>query len=388
MNFEYFQTLVSNAAFDEIKVIGKDLEKDDQPYHIMGMTLKDKKAVLYVLEAPSYLICEEEYRECKEAVCEKTHRDSLKENMVSDRNQSFFMHIREFQNEDITWEAAGAQSGAISAADYGEAYVLFMKMSMAGWKVSEDSPFYDMDWNRFAITNIELRGEFESLPEWGEEIQVSYDIMPEQYPIEKPVLLECGKTTDIEFSLEDGRPAVCHINKIELIDIWEGQEKRFEEPEYKKRLLEHMSESEFEEMKQNFFHILEEHCPKGKCFLGIEYECSEESIGLNFYDKEYLDSVPQPSSGSCSAMMMRHKPEQEIGSHGLKLKGEIIQKPLDKGTETLEAELFGYYTKIEQKKCRLADLLYTPVPEVVIGEEEKAELVSCYNLIKPVVTAD
>ena len=131
---------------------------------------------------------------------------------------------------------------------------------------------------------------------------------------------------------------------------------------------------------------MEEHCPRGKCYIALEYECSEENIGLNFYDKEYLDSVPQSSSRSCSSMMMRNKPKKETGIHGLKLRGEIIQKPLDKDTENLEAELFCYYTMVEKKSCKLSELVFQPgpkVPEYILTEEEKERLVSRYNLIKP-----
>lgn len=358
MNFEYFQGLISNAEFDEIKVIGKDIKKDNQWYHIIGMTLKDKNAALYVLEAPIYLADRHELEEpFQKFSYERTHRISLKHSMESE-NQSFFLHIREFQNGDKSYETAGAQSGALMQNDCFEAYMLFMKMNQARWKLSEDSPFYDIGWERIAVTNIELRGEFESLPEWEEDMQVLYDSIPERCPIEKPVLLECGKTMDIEFPLADGNSAVCYINKIDIIDIWASQEKRFADPEYKERMLQHISVDEFEEMKKNFYKILEEHCPRGKCFMAIEYECSEENIGLTFYDKEYLDTVPQPSSGSCSSLMMFNKPDTETGSHGLKLRGEIIQKPLDKDVQALEAELFAYHKMVEKKSCRLADLLY------------------------------
>ena len=84
--------------------------------------------------------------------------------------------------------------------------------------------------------------------------------------------------------------------------------------------------------------------------------------------------------------MMRHKPEKETGIHGLKLRGEIIQKPLDKDALSLEAELFSYYTMVEKKSCKLSELVFQPRPKVlerVLTEEEKERLVSRYNLIKP-----
>lgn len=384
MNFKYFQRLISNTEFDEIKVIGKDVKKDEQNYHIIGMTLKDKNAVLYVLEAPDYLMDRSDLEEEGPIFPEeRTHRNSLKDSMERDRHRSFFLRIREFQNDDNSYGTAGAQSGALMQNDYFEAFMLFMKMNQAGWKLSEDSPFYDIPWDFLAVTNIELCDGFDSLPEWEEDMEILYDSISETYPIEKPVFLECGKTIDIEFSLEDGSTAICYINKIELIDIWASQEKRFADPDYRERMLLHMSEDELEKMKMDLYKILEEHCPRGKCFMAIEYECSDEKIGLQFYDKEYLDTVPQPSSGSCSSLMMRNKPDIENGSHGLKLRGEIIQKPLDKDAQMLEAELFAYYKMVEKKSCKLSELIYVPLPKHVITEEEKEAVVAKYNLIKP-----
>ena len=306
--------------------------------------------------------------------------------MEEDNHQSLFLHIREFRCGERSYEVAGGQSGAFKENDYLEAYMLFIKMQQAGWKVSEESPFYHLLWEILAITTIELRDEFDSIPEWKEEIEILYDTNFKRYPVEKPVLLECGKTADIAFGLEDGKQAMCYINKIELHDIWAEQDERFADPVYRERVLQHISEEEFEKMKEDFYRILEEHCPRGKCYIALEYECSEENIGLNFYDKECLDSVPQPSSGSCSSMMMHHKPEKETGIHGLKLRGEIIQKPLDKDTESLEAELFCYYTMVEKKSCKLSELVFQLRPKVlepILTEEEKERLVSRYSLIKP-----
>ena len=50
MNFEIFNEFYKNADFDEVKVIGKDVEKEGRPYYILGMTLKEKKASLHILE--------------------------------------------------------------------------------------------------------------------------------------------------------------------------------------------------------------------------------------------------------------------------------------------------------------------------------------------------
>jgi len=156
---------------------------------------------------------------------EKTPRESLKESMESQRKESYFLHTRELQSGDRSYETAGASSGPLRNSDYCEAYMLFIKMLEAGWKLPKDSLFYEVSWECLAITAIELRDEYETLPDWPDEMQVLVDSMPGSHAIEIPVLLECDKTLDLTFEMADGSQAVCYINRIYMVDIWEEQER-------------------------------------------------------------------------------------------------------------------------------------------------------------------
>ncbi|MBE5955828.1 MAG: hypothetical protein E7253_05190 [Lachnospiraceae bacterium] len=343
MNYQYFQHLYRQSLYDEIKIIGKDIKRDEGWYHILGMTLKNKQAFLCVIEMMDYTWEEEEC--CLE---DRTPRHSMKHHMETQRRESLFLRIRELQCKDYTCRIAGASSGSIKHSDYGEAYFMFLRMVEAGWKLSEESVFYDMEWDSCSITNVELEGEYDHLPEWTEDMQALVYTKQQGGIIEQPVLLECGKTKELEFSLSDGTPAHCYINKVFVFNMWEEQEKKFADPNYKARILEHISEEEFEEMKKNCFKALEEQCPKEQCFVAIYYECNPE-VNLNFYDTEYLDTIPEPREGSCSSMAVMLRPEQKTGVHGLPLKGAVIQKPVSKDTDSLEAELFSYNKKVEQK---------------------------------------
>lgn len=340
MNFQHFNHFYRESNYDEIKVIGKEVEKEGKPYHIIGMTLKEKKVHLYVLEFAESC--------CEKEPWEKTPRESRKESMEEDRNNSYFMHVREFRDGENIYETAGATSGMIEHGGFGEAYMLFTKMYEAGWKITEESEFWEIPWENIAMTNIELQEEYDTLPQWSEITEVMILPGPVEIPVEKPVCLECGKNMEIEFPLKNGKKVVCYINKVELIDIWEEEEKKFSDNTYREKMLQHISEEEFEQMKKQFWEVLEEHCPRGKCYLGIEYECSED-ISLNFYDKEYLDTLPKQGEGSASALWMRVKPEQELGKHGFKARGSVIQKPLEKTTKQLEAELFSYSEIVKKR---------------------------------------
>lgn len=342
MNFNYFYKLHERTDFDEIKVIGKEVEKEGRLYYILGMTRKERRASLYVLEMAADVKKEKE-----ECIPQGTPRESLKSNM-SRKKQSFFMHVRELQCAGKSYEMAGATSGLLKYNDPYETCILFLRMREAGWKVSEESLFYDADWDSLAVTNMELRGDWDSLPEWTENMQVLADIMPEENAIEIPVVLECGKTNVLEFKLADGSTAVCYINKVDTMDVWEEEEKKFADSAYRERMLQHVTQEELEEMQQHLFETLEQQCPRGKCYMVVEYECTKE-LSLNFFDREYLDTVPTPKKGSAASVLMMYKPDAETGVHGLKLRGCVIQKPLEQEERTLEAELFSYSGKIEKR---------------------------------------
>lgn len=346
MNFNFFNELYSHTDFDDIKVIGKEIQKDGRFYHIAGMSLKEKKVTIYILEFDNHPLQEETFRE-------KTPREQLKSSMDSPTNTSFFMHIREFQSKDKVYETSGANSGPIMHGDFCEAYILFMKMRQAGWEISEESLFYEAQWDGLALTKIELRDEYESLPQWNDDMQVLVDTIPENSAIELPVRLESGKTMEMNFSLKDGSPAVCYINKVYTIDVWADGEKKFADSEYRERMLQHMTEDEFEHIKEHFFEILSEHCPKGKHYMVIEYECSKD-LSLTFYDKEYLDTIEKPKKGSASSILMRVKPDVETGAHGLKMRGCVIQKPLDEDVKVVDGELFSYSELIQKRVEKLS----------------------------------
>ena len=348
MNFRYFQHLYENIRFDQIKVIGKDMYKNGNWYHILGMTLKEKQASLYVLELTDRF-CEEEHIFHEE----RTPRKSLKHTMEQQGKESFFLRLRELQGDGNVWQIGGGQSGPLRNGDYGEAYFIFLAMVEAGWKLSEDSPFYDADWDSFAVTNVELQGEYEALPEWTEAMQALVHTEQRGGLIEQTILLECGKTKETVFFMEDGTKAHCYINKVFVFDMRKEQEKKFADPEYREKILQHVSEEEFEEMKKHFFETLEEQCPKGRCYIGLYYECDQE-VALHFYDKEYLDCVPESKNGSATSMFITVRPEEKTGMHGLPLRGAVIQKPVPKDTVSLEAELFSYSMKMEQKIEKLS----------------------------------
>ncbi len=359
MNYAYFDLLYTKSMYDEIKVIGKDVERDGVFYHVMGMTLKDKKATLHVLEYDSTKEEDwDEYDMYGEEILprvrprEQTPRERMKES-ARQRERSMFLHLREIKSNGASLKMSGGQSGALRNSDYGEAYLLFYVMRQAGWRLTEASVFYEADWEVLAITECELREEYEHLPDLDEPFEISYDVMPTECVLELPVTFEVGQEATLSFSMTDGQGVECYINKVYTMDMWAEEEKRFADKEYRERMLAHVSEEELEHMKQHFFEVLAEICPRGQHYMVVEYECTQD-VALRFYDKSYLDTVPQPQAGSASSLVMIAKPEETLGSHGLKLQGCVIQTPLPPETKRLAAELFSYCERVKKEEMVLA----------------------------------
>lgn len=100
-------------------------------------------------------------------------------------------------------------------------------------------------------------------------------------------------------------------------------------------------------MKNRHYEMLKRSCPKGMCYIGIEYECSKD-LSLQFYSKDFLKSVPEPQKGSAVLSFMRLKPDKETGTHDLPLKGCVIQTAVLPDTSKMPAELFLYLIKEDE----------------------------------------
>lgn len=353
MTLKFFQKLYGHSEFDEIKIIGKDIVKEGRPYHIIGLVRKKKQVMLYVLG-----LCEPMSEHMPYS--ERNRREQMKSSMQSERNHSFFLRIRSFHCGELQYEVSSANSGPCRNSDYAEVYLLFMKMLQAGWRVTEESPFYNADWDNLSITNIELREKMEQLPEWRDDmcddlwndVWVSFDTAPVECALELPLLLEVEKSREISFAMQDGRDATCYINRVYLLDVWADEEQKFKDPDYRQRMLQHMTEAELENVKTQLFEALVEICPRGMCFPVVEYECTED-VGLRFFDREYLDTSEKTAKGKATSVIMRAKPKTETGSHGLKLRTCVIQSPVKAGTETIDVELFSYTAVIQKKVEKL-----------------------------------
>lgn len=347
MNFKHFDRMLMEASYDEVKVIGKDVELDGHYAHIIGMTLKDKQAFVYVLELMEHHDTEENFQN----ITDKTHREQMINNCKNERNIAF-LRTREFCSNGKVYAVAGVNSSITENYNMAERMIFYLMMREHGWKISEESLLYTADWEYLQMLVIELRDEMEELPDWGMDLEVVKDSCSKTELLEIPVILTCGEQPVISFRLCDGTQAECYINKICLKDVWADFEDRFEDEEYRNRALEHVSMEELQKMKEKFEEALLTGCPRGKGYIFVEYECSTD-VAVNFYATSYLDSKPQVHSGSTTSLLIMHRPDTQEGIHGLKLHGCVIQTPIEPDETSLEAELFSYTEIVKQDKKKV-----------------------------------
>lgn len=346
MNFEKFERLFRENSYDEIRIIGKDIEIDGQFIYIIGMTLKDGRVSVYALEeAENYYENEDSYQKIE------NYRQQLKE-CYSNEDNSILSSISEFHSNGEAYKVESMESCVMESFNTPECMIFFMSMREKGWKISENSYFYDKEWERLTMSVFELENEVETLPEWEKDLEVICYFKPKTKVLEIPITLTLGENTDISFKLNDKTVSKCYINNIFLMDVWEEQEARFEDEEYKNKMLKFVTKEEFMKMKEQCDEALLKVCPKGKCYMVLEYECDSD-VALNFYATSYLDSEIEIGSENAVSTIFMHYPDKKVGANGLKLQSCVIQVPLERDATTLEAELFSYSKRIKACKKKL-----------------------------------
>lgn len=333
MTFSFLEECRTN--WRDIVVIGKTIERNGMKFHIVGMSLSDEQeANLYILEP--YI-----EHEIKRKGGVNNHRKTLKEPEICSECQ--YMNCSAFSFGDEKFQIQSGSGGPLrySENDYGMIQ-LFFEMMNAGWTVPEW--LKDTDWYELQLVTLTAFG-MDKLPQYtpGLPITITHGANAIQHIVEKTITLHVGKKRSFSFVDADGEQVYCHINDVTLIDMWKETEEKFRDP----KVIERFSPEQLEEAKKESFRALEQNCPEGMCYIGIEYECSKD-LSLVFYTKEYLKSRPEVSGGSASFLLMHLKPDKETGTHGLPLKGFAMQTPVTPDTETIPAELFLYYERFPE----------------------------------------
>lgn len=368
MNFDRFQKLYQIAQYEEIKVIGKDINIDNKPLHIIAMAKQHQgQMYLYTLEEAAPIAgLGRDYRE-------KTNRESMVSS--ADRDRERFFNIAKIKVGSDEIEMQGARSGVIMQGDYEDTFLFLMKMAEQGWKIPEQSHFYKMDWKQVALTvhdvatkeKVQQLSEMkskgltvpdmvappENLSDFGEETKMEITLAKtcKNQLLQIPVKLEIGAAKQIPFTDDNGEQATCYINEVKLEDVLEEAEEHFTDSAYREKMLQYCTEREFEEHRDSILRTIKEDCPEGMCYISITYECTSE-VSLQFYAKEYLDTIPEPKN-HCSSLVFLWNSEQGEGPHGLKNRFCMIQHAVPRDTKYIDAELFMAIRTIPEKTIQI-----------------------------------
>lgn len=325
----------AHRTWREILAIGRTIERNDKKYHMVGMTLADE-AKLYILEPYE----EPEHRPHRRRG-PRNQRRILKEQEELD---ICYLYCSDIYLGKKRLRVLGGSSCSLmdSFSDYG-VIQLFFDMMSAGWVIPEW--LKEMEWEHLQLVTLDLADQ-KALPKFSTEMPITIRHRPNpiQHILEKTVTLTVGKGRSFHFVDNSGDPVQCYINRVILIDVWKELEEQFNDPKYTKGF----SPEQLQQAKRDCLEALEQSCPKGMRYVGIEYECSKE-MSLQFYSKQYLKSRPKEHrGGSVSVSLgMTLKPDQETGTHHLPLRGCMIQTAVPPDTLKIPAELFFAFEKAE-----------------------------------------
>lgn len=334
MNIKYLQDLLSRIG--EVKVIGKYKEIGNVVCNIAGIVRYSSKLRLIILEYDEQYRQQVEEREIAE-LSDLTQAPETNRMMLKRRDEVTqpFRFIESVIMGDIKFDVIGSESRRISSQE-GESILFLSELLRNGWN-PEGIDYQNMD--MLFLTSIELAGDFTKIPNFDKNTQLRF-IMgwdTDTYLLEEPITLVVEGKYNEKLWLNNKDTKEAHwaqINRVYLMDMWDEMEKTFSNP----KLLEHMTKEEIPKAKKDFEEKFLQICPKGMCYPVVEYE-SEEDISLQFYTKQYLDSLPANNNGGIGFII---RPEKSTGILGKKLKAAIIQEPVPANTVTIQAELFQY----------------------------------------------
>lgn len=340
MKFLYLED--ANKTWNDILVIGKTIERDNKKFHIVGMTLGDE-AKLYIIEPCN----EPEDYYSNKTKCVRNQRKILKENRENDVREDTYLHCSDFYlgNQWLKVQSGSGGSLRYSTENYVE-IKLFFDMLHAGWIIPEW--LKNEEWDNLQLVTI-VFADVKKLPKYSPDMPIIIKHRPNsiQHILEKTITLTIGKSRSFSFVDNYGDNVQCFINDVKLIDVWKDTEEQLKQRLSDTKYTEQFSEEQLQEIKDHCYKALEQSCPKGMCYIGIEYECSKDII-LQFYSKEFLKSFPIMHKGSSGFLMMSLKPDKEMGTHNLPLKCCVIQTPFSPDTSKIPAELFLYFEKVAE----------------------------------------
>ncbi|GGO01999.1 hypothetical protein [Saccharibacillus kuerlensis] len=276
-----------------------------------------------------------------------SNRDHLQESMISDGQQDYISKMI-IQGQTMTFDSS--ESRYFREQDH----EMYMRLQHFVEKGLELGSFAEVELERLFLTCYEQENSkpFPKLDLDKElDIMLKFNSTFRRIPIHtEPIVLQFGDSQkEIKHSFYDplhDKNRFFYINALTRYDIWEEAEKIPENPD-----LQHFTDEERRQFKEQYIENLESVCAKGKELALIEYE-AEGNVQLNFYTKEYLDAQPVYSSNSSHSVMF-FKSDREVGHNGLTSRICEIGSVDNTFSGSLVVELMHYYAEFPEKTIKL-----------------------------------
>ena len=324
----------------EAKVINRSYG-DGEDYTVLAMLAK-KDDTFHLWEITAMTDQELEYKN-RIYKSPKTNREELKKNL-EEKSRGWIENIT---IGDCCFEVTSASGTCLGEQWNVEEQLMYLYMLEQGVKLGE---LEQVSLDRLKINHYELaEREGQNLEEnavqnmENADVTVSLSTYHISVLIQKRFRLKSGEYAKPKVvSLTGEAESKVYIHGISLYDVWEDAEKRFEDERYKERF----TEDQISQVKQEYFDMLPQLCPKGCVLPLIEYECDKD-YQMQFYTTDYLKRVPKHESTASFWMMRSDKKTGPMGYRHRICHLEAVEKGFE---GELAVELFACYKMMPANK--------------------------------------
>lgn len=330
MNLEALQSNLPHV--ENIQVLGKTISVLEHFYHVVGVFQEENQNVLAVLGIRTGV-----------PVAHKLPQTPRQNRKQQDTEGGFFPSCSQVVFGDRSYSATCSSGEWLKNSPRAEA--LLFEFFRAGWRVPGGDPFLSLDLEELTLTQIYLeRGAFSLPDERKGPLSFVFSQNDFSHLLEIPVTLRVCEDCDIAvpFTLEDGRPCICYIQRVSLMDPWKDAEEEYQD------LVQQLGQERARQQWLQWEEAMENTCPRGMRLLQVEYETTLPDVYLTFLSKEYLDRPIVPIKGrsgtfSVIGYLSVCFSSDPPGKHGGMRRRDTPPIPMSPDTTEVEAELFEYH---------------------------------------------
>lgn len=313
-------------SISDIQIIGKDFAIGDFEYHLIGFyKKKDKQKMLLLAYNENLRDLFEEYEAERASRFDLDKADKpctvRDEERIQIKYETAFAGIKSV-NGYIVRSSQSSQMSNYEA----EHAILLGEFMRNGWTCER---FDDVNPDNLYVISCAIGDD--EITEFADKITLTFRPESKSFLAEIPITLEIDGMNK-EITLPNGETV--YIRNVCIFDLYKHTEEVFAS----EKIRNSFSPEELAEKRKEIEKTNEEHCPKGKCFLTVEYE-APENISLNIQTKATLDSPRKRSSGAIGVIY----PANTAAEHeGYKIRVATIAEPFELDVKSVEAEIFSY----------------------------------------------